>query len=269
MFGFIKKRREKRKAEAFAKAQEEKRLYQERKDMIDSYLGKWKDADFQKRYAQYKEDEQRAYRKNSTCPNCGSTDVVHNIRRGKGELHGEGEFESSGFGTLFYHSSSGYGSAKIDGKYDTLPVNKCNHCGNEWNIAEANIDIGENIFDTYGSKYPTAKGLFYTIEKYLEARFDPYDKTEKFNSLEEKRESIISDRDYATKNYKKVPRYMIEYAIYNVLDKDSYYRDKWGRAFGYFNKGVVDAYSYIFPDNIWEIVKKVVKWEGEYIAKNE
>lgn len=65
---------------------------------------------------------------NGTCPKCQSKSVVDKISRLKGEINGQ-SFGSMTFGT-------GFSSGSIHGIMDTLEINKCNHCQNEWNKIE-------------------------------------------------------------------------------------------------------------------------------------
>ena len=270
IFGFKARRQareEKRKAkeaEKLAIAQEKKRQYRERKDKIDAYLAEYKKQDDARRSARYMELKERANRHNNICPKCDSTDVIHNIVRGKGEIHGESHssYTSSSSSFLFGGSSYGYGSGhgKIDGEFDTLPVNKCKKCGNEWNIEEVKYPDSENIFDTWKEFAPSC--LYYRIEEYFKLEYDPYDEKEPCNSLEEKREKFFEDasKNWNLVKYKKVPRYMLEYALFNGMTESSYRIEHLPKEFNYHEDD--DEYSYRMTDGLWEIVKKIVGWEG-------
>ena len=61
---------------------------------------------------------------NDICPKCGSNNVVDKISQLKGEING------TSFGTMSF--GSGYSSGSIHGTMDTLEINKCNECSNEW-----------------------------------------------------------------------------------------------------------------------------------------
>lgn len=75
-----------------------------------------------------KKEKKRIKNANEICPKCKSTKVVDKISQLKGEINGS-SYNSSSFG-LFGGSS--YGSGSIHGKMDTLEINKCNECSNEW-----------------------------------------------------------------------------------------------------------------------------------------
>lgn len=65
-------------------------------------------------------DKVKVDKLNNVCPKCGSTKVVDKISQLKGEING------SSFG--YY----GYSHGSIHGTMDTLEINKCNDCTNEW-----------------------------------------------------------------------------------------------------------------------------------------
>jgi hypothetical protein len=155
----------------------------------------------------------------------------------------------------------GSGNSKIDGNFDTYPVNKCSSCGHEWNIEEVKYKSPEDIFSHYSSSLPGL--LYYKISEYLELSFDEYDIKEKFNSLEEKKEDFCKrvSENKIYKPYKTLPRYMLDCVLYNGLKSHDYYLDSNEKH--YFNyKDSDDMYSYQMPDEIWEILKKIIKWEG-------
>jgi hypothetical protein len=88
------------------------------------------------------------------------------------------------------------------------------------------------------------------------------------NSLEEVQEKYIENYSdmWVIKPYRHVPRYMIEYAIFNALTDDivgwNGVRDKkTAEIFGYNEND--DQFSYIMPDKVWEVARKLIKWEGE------
>lgn len=75
-----------------------------------------------------KKEKKRIKKANEICPKCKSTKVVDKISQLKGEINGS-SYNSSSFGLL---GGSSYGSGSIHGSMDTLEINKCNECGNEW-----------------------------------------------------------------------------------------------------------------------------------------
>lgn len=268
IFGIRKRREEKRKAkEALRQEQlkEEKRKYQERKKLICDWLAVYNKEQSKKCSAEYAEEKKRVEEKNSKCPKCGSTNVINHIRRTKGEIHGSGHISgsSSHYGGLFSSSShsSIYGSSKIDGELDTLPVNKCNDCGNEWMIEEVKFPHSHNIFSTYNSVCPMQ--LYYRAEEYLELTYDPTDIKEEANSLEEKRQKYIERVSNSTwlNFFKDVPRYMVDYAMYKGLTEHNYRAENAHSGFGWNDE--LDEYSYRIPDELWNVVKKLINWTGK------
>ena len=250
--------RARRKALRLAKAQAEKQKYQERKRMIDDYLDAYRRELFKQEMDEYSQRAAEARRKNSVCPVCKSKNVVNRVVRTKGELHGDGSARGDSSGFLFAHQSSFSSHFNIDGKLDTLPVNKCSDCGHEWYIAEAESKEKNNKFYN-----PRAWLLFYNVKQYLELEYDPYDRTDTCNSLEEKQEAYCkkeAEHVYAA-GYRNEPKYMLDYAIFvgskNKLKHDSTLAAMFGAKHG------DDEYSYVMPDHIWEIVKRMIRWEGE------
>ena len=263
---FIQRKRDEREKEEAAcesrrqaKMAEKKRAYQERKTLIQKYLEDYDKVESDKRHELYQKRQKRAEETNGACPHCGSKNVVHNIRRGKGELHGEGRYSNKGAYTIFGGYSYGSGGGKIDGSYDTLPVNKCQDCGNEWNIAAAEYPEDENAFNYHRSTKP--KALLYAVINYYKVKFDPNDVKDECNSLEEKLEKFFQEERSYLIEYQYVPKYMLEYVIGNLFNSDYDYRNWYGGKFRYYSNQ--DRYSYTFPDHIWEVVKKVVDWKGD------
>ena len=251
MFDFIKRIKERRLAKAKAKRD----AYQARKAKIDSWHQSYWSKQYDKKEDAYKEALKEAEKKNSVCPKCGSTNVVNHIRRNKGELHGEGEI-SGGF-SLF--GGSVYGHSNIDGKLDTLPVCKCNDCGNEWYLEVPQKKKTDDEFDSYYSSNP--ERLVSHIHEYLSMRFNPKDLDETCNSLEEKREEFVKrwNSGWPFDLYRTCPRYMIDVAVWEGMH--SYWKkDELESIFGYDED--LDQYSYRMSDKLWEVVKLVIGWKG-------
>lgn len=269
IFGIRKRREEKRRAEEAARQaelQEKKRQYQARKKLITDYLDVYLKEERKKTDERYDRDKKYAEQANSKCPKCGSKNVVNHIRRTKGEIHGNGSisgFSSHSSGLFSSHSlSSLNGRSKIDGELDTLPVNKCNDCGNEWKVEEVKYGTVYNKFSTHNSTCPNQ--LFFRLEEYLDMEYDSNDITEECNSLEEKREKYvneISSNKYIFTEYRTAPRYMIEYALYNSITQFYFREETAVEKFG-FDKDT-DCYSYQMSDELWEITKKLLNWKGD------
>ena len=272
LFG-IKARKAKKGAEKMAKeekelleAAEKKKAYQERKKMIIDFLSNYRKELQEKSYKRYAEKKKEADEKNSTCPRCGSKNVVHKITRTKGEIHGEGTSSSYGSlgGSIFGVSGylSGNGHSTIDGELDTLQINRCKDCEEEWNIEEVeeSLHYGD-VFCNYDSFAPGF--LYRRVEEYYEMKYDPKDVKNEFNSLEEMHEDFFNrySNSYYFDDYKKVPRYMIDYALYKGFTEHYYgLEDLNKKLFNY--KKDDDEYSYQMSDEMWEVVKKMIGWKG-------
>lgn len=272
LFG-IKARRAARKAEKeqikaekerikLEQLQAEKKLYQERKAKINAYWKKYNEREEKIVSDKYRE-EMAEYRKlTSSCPRCKSTDVIQHFVRTKGEMHGEGNSYGSMSGNFLSISGHYHGSSKIDGELDTYPVNKCKTCGHEWVIEQPKVENADDVFNSWNSATPNY--LYRRIEEYLEMKYDPKDLTDECNSLEEKKVKFIERTSHSSilEPLKTVPRYMVEYALYNGIT---------GWCIPIYNEldprfGDVehkDRYSYTMPDDLWELVKKILGWNGE------
>lgn len=267
IFG-IKARKKAKEEAMIALAQAKKQEYLKRKETIESYLKEYYSEKKEEQREKFLSDVENARKKNETCPHCGSKNVVQKVVRTKGEIHGKGSSSISGSlsGGFFVLGGSVYGSgnSKIDGNMDTFPINKCNDCGNEWNIAEAHMVDWEDEFST-NSTAPFF--LYYDLKKYFDLRYDPKDFKNEFNSLEEMRENLIKDssKSWHFDKLRKSPRFMIEYAFFNEIKEQSYYIELNEKKFGIKNDD--DAYSYTMPEELWELVKKIIGWEENYYVK--
>ena len=247
LFGFKarKQAREEAMKEKEAKEleamQEKKRIYKERKAKIDAWLKIYNDKMYNISSKLNSERRDRIDEENSICPKCGSKNVVHKVARSKGEIHGSG------------HS-------KIDGEFDTYPVNRCKNCENEWNVKEFKRIEATNDFSHYSSISPGY--LYRRIEEYYEMKYDPKDVKEECNSLDEKREKYceIQSKTYLLKPYKTIPRYMADVALYEGFIENFYFAETLDKIFNYHKDD--DKYSYRMTDEMWEVVKKIIGWEG-------
>jgi ribosomal protein S27AE len=262
-----KAEREKAEAERLEQARRDKEAYQSRKRQIENYLEEYssKQYDIAKEYVD--EKNEMIDKENSICPKCGSQNVINHIKRVKGEVHGGGSHSSYSyashilFGGSYIHNS--YGSSKIDGELDTFPVNKCKDCGNEWALKEKKTvyEYKNDDFSRYDSIAPGY--LFSRVEEYFGMKYDPYDVTEKFNSLQEKLDDFVAltSKISILKAYRTAPRYMVEYALYEGIDENNYSNNDLDKRFGSVKDK--DHYSYTMPDELWEVVKIILGWKGE------
>jgi len=249
-----------REAERLEIAKAEKEKYKERKKMIDDYFAE-EYTKAQKIIQKFElESQKEADKTNSVCPKCGSTNVVQKIIQTKGELHGNG--------STYSVSTYSYGTSKVDGKIDTYPVNRCKDCENEWYIAVPKTEKYNDPYRAYDSYEP--EYLLRHIYDYLKLSYDPYNIREECNSLEEKREKFIEKTARVLDCYKHSPRYAMDYALFTAINGYSgrYFFDDIQEHFGDFV--AKDAYTYEMPDELWEIVKKLVAWsEPETQQNNE
>lgn len=252
LFGIRARRLEKLKLKKIA--------YQERKAKIKAWHNDYYHQQDEVAYKKYAAEKDRVNKTNSTCSRCGSTNVINHIRRTKGSLHGEGNL-SGGF---FLGCGGIHGESEINGHLDTLPVNKCADCGNEWQIEEIRGKETLDNFNTYSSREP--QELIEVVVNYLELKYDPKDVKDTYNSLEEKKQAFIKrhSSDWYFKTYRTAPRYMIEYAVFHGLERmywQSHYKfDEASEVFDFSKKQ--DEYSYVLPNKVWKLIKTIIGWKG-------
>lgn len=88
LFG-IKKRKEKREKAKLELARKEREKYQSRKKLIEGYLDKEYEKATEERSKEFQKRFDYAKEVNSTCPKCGSKNVINLIRGGKTDTNGE------------------------------------------------------------------------------------------------------------------------------------------------------------------------------------
>lgn len=138
---FIKRKEEKlQKMEEIRleKLRKEKEKFRKRKEYIDTFVSNHNKQERKKQDNFLDKLNKEIEKGNSSCPKCKGNNIIQVYRRPKGELKGSlDSFSiSSHSGGLFSSSSSYYSktNGNIEGELDTLRVNKCNDCGQEWEI---------------------------------------------------------------------------------------------------------------------------------------
>jgi hypothetical protein len=136
-----------------------------------------------------------------------------------------------------------------DPSKDPYLVRVCKDCENEW-IPEDKF-YGENsIFSIYNSHYPNY--LYCKISDYLKLEYNPLDFRDPYNSLEEKREAFCKELSERLP-YKNVPREVLEYLYFKLLQR---YKEE---------PKDLDEFSYVFSDELWEAIKKIIGYEGPIV----
>lgn len=262
-FGIRRRRREKeeRRLEEVRLAKEQ---YQERKKLIDKFLDEYHKKDYDERSKRFQESSARIKEENNACSKCGSKNVIQNIARIKGELHGEGHSYHSStstsglFSSYNLHYSGSY--SKVDGELDTHPINKCKDCGHEWHIKEAKMESSSDIFSQYGGH---AGFLFRRVREYVDLKYDPYNIKEECNSLEEMQQKFTQryKNYWLFKEYRDLPRYMLDLVMYEGMSQSHSRLKNVDPKFGY-EEGM-DKYSYQIPPELWKVVKALISWNGK------
>ena len=201
-FSYFKRKKEealeKKRQEELHQLQLRKEKYNRYKEYIDSTVSQFKSEEDDKR-KEY-EDKIREQNKihNQTCPNCKSENIIQVFRRHKGELHGSFNSHSSHSSRFFESHFSHRSSGNIDGNLDTLRINQCKDCGQEWEHKdEKKIIYPSDWYSGKCDRYEKVSGflrrvwcLIEDVEKYDPNKLDnPYNSVEEF--IDDKKENII------------------------------------------------------------------------------
>jgi len=173
LFGFKKRKAQRERLAAFKtkRIKEEFKILKERAE--------------QEAERESKQSQELANRVNDKCPKCGSKNVNDRIKRLQGEFSGDME------GSIY---RSGYVHGHSEGSIDTNPVNKC-ECGHEWKKREVKTTW------TYEALKDIFERLHWMLEDYhkaYNAKLDPNDLDETFESDEEKRKDLLKKCDEGT-----------------------------------------------------------------------
>jgi len=163
----------------------------------------------------YERSKKKAEETNSKCPKCKSLNVNNRIKQIQCDIHGS----STGFGSSYLFGGSSHSSSSISGKIDTNPVNKCNDCQHEWEIEKAQY-YSYSLEDIAHNACRFLRSCYEAYEE--EVTFNPNDLSEKYSSLEEKKQGLISDlKNIWTANSVKLyfSKYSIELIQY-VVDSE-------------------------------------------------
>lgn len=201
-FSYFKKKKEealeKKRQEELHKLQLRKEKYNRYKEYIDSVVSQFNSEEENKRHEYIDEIRNENKVHNQTCPNCKSENIIQVFRRPKGEIHGSLDSYSSHSFRLFGSYSSHKSLGNIDGNLDTLRVNQCKDCGQEWEHKDEKKIIGPSDWyfgkcDRYKNVSEFLRRVWFLIEDVEE--YDPNKLDNPYNSVQEfiddKKENII------------------------------------------------------------------------------
>ena len=205
LFG-IRRRREERERLEEERIRElkanRKRKIENRKAIIDPFLEqKSKEAEEAGKKEQEKELKE-CEAKNSVCPKCGGKNVINRFVRVQGKIDGHS------------HGYFGGSYGNVSGELDTLKVNECKDCGNQWEIAKPDSSrLSDYIHDDFSIyNYGSFIGFLYRrIDGILEKKDGEINRLEPMNLLIER--------------YKSAPREALEYCLYSwyKIHEDDHY----------------------------------------------
>lgn len=250
LFG-IKRRRAEREAEAQRLADEKaaalKVTLERRKKLIDGYLAHHSQEHMDECQKLYAEDLKEVEKKNTVCPVCGSRNRIHKFVRRKGSLDGKVGGNLYGSGNLFGSSCNGSISGDIHGELDTLKVNECKDCGNQWEIAE-----------------PAHR----FISDYLMDCLDPYEG--RVDYLYRRAKEVLYEGKWPTTScgcevYKTVPRMVLEYLTCKWFFSYEGPRENRKKPYQILECPCEERkdreYLFEFSDEVWDIYKRLTKRE--------
>ena len=191
-FSYFKRKKEKalekKRQEELRQLQLRKEKYNRYKAYIDSVVSQFESEEENKidKYIDKVIEENKIH--NQTCPNCKSKNIIQVFRRHKGELHGSLDSHSSHSSYLFGSYSSHRTSGKIDGNLDTLKVNQCKECGQEWEYKDENQMVYSSEWysgkcDRYENVPSFLRRVWYLIEDV--ENYDPNKLDNPCNSVQE------------------------------------------------------------------------------------
>ena len=244
LFGIRRRREERERLEKERiekiKKEREKR-YELRKSLISPYIeAKIKEAERIGK-EEYQKEKDECDIKNSVCPKCGGKVIINRFVKIQGEIDGHSRGYSFG---------GSYGT--MEGKINTLKVNECKACGNQWEVAEPEYDLEDctpldfNPF-SFGSKIGF---LYRRVRGVLENNEDEINDLKPSNYLE---------------CYKDTPREALEYCLYCYGIGELYgEKDLLGTRLVDDKKSPDynhDQFLFTLKDEVWEIVKVFIGQE--------
>lgn len=177
------------------KLRKEKENFRKRKEYIDAFVSNHNKQENEKKDKFLDKLNKEIEKDNSTCPNCKGNNIIQVYRRPKGELKGslDSFSTSSHSSSLFSSSSSHYSktNGNIEGQLDTLRVNKCNDCGQEWELKSK-----EFLAKYYPDKVDYEDYVYFFLNDCCRKlsdvnKFNPNDLNEECCTFEEKKQQCI------------------------------------------------------------------------------
>lgn len=213
-FDYIKRKKQEKIDKEIEELKRKKEYFTNRKTLVDSYVENNRNEQFDLSYSYKQKKAEKNKNHNSRCPLCASNQVVLNYKRYKGDVKGslDGSYSSS----LFH--GSGYVSGSLNGKFDTLVVNKCNRCGNEWENRPETACLVEDSWYTGKFNYEeNTKTFLKKISRKLRDvdNFDKYSLEETCSTKQEKFDKCINDiKEDLNGHYKGLIGLPLEVLIY-------------------------------------------------------
>lgn len=238
LFGIRRRREEKERQERERlekiKKDREKRI-ESRKSIIDPYIEKKQEEAERIGKEEYQKEKDECDMKNSVCPKCGGKDIINRFVRIQGEIDGHSHGYSFG---------GSYGS--LEGKLDTLKVNECKACGNQWEVEK----------------------LDYILDDCIPQDFNPYHLGSKIGFLYRRVRGVLENNEDEINDlkpnkylecYKDTPREALEYCLYCYGIGELYgEKDLLGTRLVDDKKSPNyndNPYLFTLKDEVWDIVK--------------
>lgn len=135
----------KRKREALEKARNE--IREKRKIIIFEFDKLYSDHLNKEAEKLYTKDRIECDKINSTCPICGSKHRINKFVKVKGEIES---------------TNNNYSRSTVRGNLDTLKVNECKDCGNQWEISEPEFEsLADYVDDPFSGSLSSTIGLLF------------------------------------------------------------------------------------------------------------
>lgn len=209
-FSYFKRKKEEKilkqqqeELERIEQIKKEKEKYFKRKEYVIGVVKELENIEIKKKEEYRKKQNECFSQYNSICPICGSKNIIHNFKRHKGDLKGSLDVDSNTSSHSSFFSTHSYHSTKIDGdidgKLDTLKVNVCKSCSNEW---EHKNRIEYISYDEY---YQGKIDYLHDVERFIRELYYTIEDIENFNleDITERCLTVEAKIEVCTSNIKK------------------------------------------------------------------
>lgn len=166
LFNFIKEKLH------YHSMQERRARYQKRREYLDDSSSSLINTIYDEKIKTANNLNTSIDKSNGICPHCKGTNIIQQYHRSKGDIRSSGSFIEP----------------SLSGDVDTLRVNKCNDCGNEWEYKEHCY-----TYDAYSNTESNLRYLIGQLDDIVNVEYDSSSISEEYNSRKEKKQALIDE----------------------------------------------------------------------------